>query len=143
MCPCRRTTARTDGVVQSHYLKDYTAAKAAGDPAVLLYDEWAQKVESAKASPTPARFGGWTIGIYLVQVLEAMPENTPASFIGTAQNMSYTSDVIYDGIELQTDVAGAKDYFLVEGWRLDRFDQAGKVFNEIEAIDLNGTNPVG
>jgi branched-chain amino acid transport system substrate-binding protein len=129
-----------DGAVQSHYLKDYTAAKAAGDPAIALYDQWIVKNDSGKASPTPA-LGGWAIGEYVEQVLKAMPENTPASFIGTAQNMTYTSDAIYDGIKLHTDVAGNKDYFIIEGWRLDKFDQNAKVFNEIKAIDLDGTNP--
>jgi branched-chain amino acid transport system substrate-binding protein len=129
-----------DGAIQSHYLKDYTAAKAAGDPAIALYDQWIVKNDSGKASPTPA-LGGWAIGQYVEQVLKAMPENTPASFIGTAQNMTYTSDAIYDGIKLHTDVAKSKDYFILEGWRLDKFDQTAKVFNEVKAIDLDGTNP--
>jgi hypothetical protein len=130
----------TNGLIQAIYKKDVNTDTA--DPAMKLYLEWFDKTHSGQ-SPS-AGVAGWGYGQWIVQVLEAMPENTRASFIATAGSMTYSSDMFYDGITQQTDVA-AGDYLPLEGFQIVQLDTDTKTLPPVTppvVVDYNGTFPL-
>ncbi len=109
------------GVITTAYLKDYTDAQWANDPAMKTFESFMKKYYPEGNLADASNMYGYTVAKTLEQVLkQAGNELTRANVIKQAASMKgYRIDTMLPGIAMTT---GADDFAPIESVQLSRFN---------------------